>query len=84
MMNNENKMTLEFDDGAVLDFEIMGVFDVKGVDYIALYQEDEDEVYLFRYVAGEKEGEFDLEDIPEEEFEMVNNEYNAIMEQAEG
>ena len=33
---DENKITLEFDEGDVLEFEIMGTFDVDGVEYIAL------------------------------------------------
>ena len=33
---DENKITLEFDDGGVVDCEILGLFDVKGVEYIAI------------------------------------------------
>lgn len=79
-MDNE-KITVEFEDGAVIDFEILGIFDVKGVEYIALLDVDAQEEYLFRYIAGEES--FELGDIPEEEFDMVSDEYDRIMESLE-
>ena len=76
-MENE-RLTVEFDDGAVIDFEIVGTFEVKGVDYIALMDIDTQEDYLFRYI--DKGDEFELADIPEEEFDEVAEEYDKIME----
>ena len=81
---DENKITLEFDDGGVVDCEILGLFDVKGVEYIAIAELEGDEVYLYRYVAGENEDDFEMVDIPDDEFEMVAKEFDAIMEQLEG
>ncbi len=80
---DDNKITLEFDDGGVVDCEVLGLFDVKGVEYIAIAEIDGDNVYLYRYVAGENDGEFELADIPDEDFEMVSKEFDAIMEQLE-
>ena len=81
---DENKITLEFDDGGVVDCEILGLFDVKGVEYIAIAELEGDDVYLYRYVAGENEDDFEMVDIPDDEFEMVAKEFDAIMEQLEG
>ncbi len=78
---DENKITLEFDDGGVVDCEILGLFDVKGVEYIAIAELDGDDVYLYRYVAGENEDDFEMVDIPDDEFDMVAKEFDAIMEQ---
>ena len=79
-MDNE-KITVEFEDGAVIDFEILGIFDVKGVEYIALLDTENDEEYLFKYIAGEES--FELGDIPEEDFDEVSEEYDKIMESLE-
>ena len=81
---DENKITLEFDDGGVVDCEILGLFDVKGVEYIAIAELEGDDVYLYRYVAGENEDDFEMVDIPDDEFEMVAKEFDAIMAQLEG
>ena len=81
---DENKITLEFDDGGVVDCEILCLFDVKGVEYIAIAELEGDDVYLYRYVAGENEDDFEMVDSPDDEFEMVAKEFDAIMEQLEG
>ena len=50
-------ITLEFDDGAEVECEIMGVFDFNGKEYIALIPEvGEDE---FELVAIEDDAEFE-------------------------
>ena len=79
-MDNE-KITVEFEDGAVIEFETIGTFEVKGVEYIALLDTAEDEEYLFRYIPGEEA--FEIADIPEEDFDEVAAEYDKIMEQLE-
>ena len=48
---DQEKFTLEFDDGGSVECEILGLFDVKGVDYIALADLNSDDVYLYRYVT---------------------------------
>lgn len=79
-MENE-KITVEFEDGAVIEYEIIGIFDVKGTEYIALLDIEAQEEYLFRYIADGDS--FELGDIPEEDFDMVSEEYDKIMESLE-
>ena len=79
-MENE-RITVEFEDGAVIEYEIMGIFDVKGTDYIALLDIEAQEEYLFRYI--EDGDSFELGDIPEEDFDEVSAEYEKIMESLE-
>lgn len=77
----ENFITLEFDDGAEIECEIMGVFDHDGSDYIALIPQDEtDDVYIYGYKEV-GEDEFELVDIEDEAlFEKVVAEFDAIMD----
>ena len=73
-------ITLEFEDGAELECEIMGVFDHAGKDYIALIPlDDSEDVYIYGYKeVGEDEFELvDLED--DAEFEAAVAEFDAIM-----
>ena len=81
---DQEKFTLEFDDGDIIECEILGLFDVKGVDYIALADLNSDDVYLYRYVTNENEDDFEMVDIPDDEFDMVAKEFDAIMDQLEG
>ena len=80
VQNEEDIITLEFDDGAEIECEIMGIFDYEGSDYIALIPlDDSDDVYIY----GDKEvGEdaFEIVDILDDElFEKVVGEFEAIM-----
>ncbi|MDR1571848.1 MAG: DUF1292 domain-containing protein [Clostridiales Family XIII bacterium] len=72
-------ITLEFDDGMVVECEIMGVFDFEGKEYIALIPEDDsDDVYIYGYKEiGDDEFEMvDIED--DDEFEKVVEEFERI------
>lgn len=80
---DHEKFTLEFDDGGSVECEILGLFDVKGIDYIAMADLNSDDVYLYRYITTENEDDFELADIPDDEFDMVAKEFDAIMEQLE-
>ena len=73
-------ITLEFDDGEEVECEIMGVFDYKGKEYIALIPDDgTDDVYIYGYKEV-GEDEFELVDIEnDEEFEAVVAEFDKIM-----
>lgn len=75
-------ITLEFDDGAEIECEIMGVFDYEGKEYIALIPNDgTDDVYIYGYKEVGDE-EFELVDIEsDEEFEKVVAEFDKIMEE---
>ena len=73
-------ITLEFDDGAEVECEIMGVFDFNGKEYIALIPDvGTDDVYIYGYKEV-GEDEFELVDIEnDEEFEAVVAEFDKIM-----
>ncbi len=75
-------LTLEFDDGAAFECGIMGTFELDKKEYIALEAlDDSDDVYLYRYVALPDEEDFDLVDIPEEEFDLVSAEFERLMDE---
>ncbi len=91
MANNKNNqpdeaefITLEYDDGTVVECEIMGIFDVDGKDYIALIPDDgSDDVYIYAYEEKEND-EFEILDIEDDAlFERVAAEFDAIMADAE-
>ena len=73
-------ITLEFDDGAEVECEIMGVFDFDGKEYIALLPEDgSDDVYIYGYKEV-GESEFELVDIEDDdEFERAVAEFDKLM-----
>ena len=77
-------ITLEFDDGAEIECEIMGVFDYNGKEYIALIPDDvSDDVYIYGYKEV-GEDEFELVDIEDDaEFEAVVAEFDKIMMEEE-
>ena len=77
-------ITLEFDDGAEVECEIMGVFDYNGKEYIALIPDDgTDDGYIYGYKEVGDE-EFELVDIEDDaEFEAVVAEFDKIMMEEE-
>lgn len=84
----KDTITLEFDNNEEIECVELGVFDVDGVDYMALMpvsqeNEEEAEVLLYRYnEVGEDE--FELADLEsDEEFEKVAAVFDAIMEEEE-
>ncbi len=77
-----NKITLDYEDGSSVECEIVGVFEVEGKEYIALFDEESEDIILYRYIEVDGEN-FELEDIPEEEFDAVSEAFEAIMEEAE-
>ena len=74
-----NKITLDYEDGSTCECEILGVFEANGAEYIALYPEDSEDIILYRYMENGEN--FELEDIPEEDFDAVAEVFEAIMEQ---
>ena len=76
-------ITVEFEEGEDLEVGIMGVFEVNGKNYIALedLNEETDDVYIYGYI--ETEDGFDLEDIPDDVFEAVEKEFDALMSEEE-
>ena len=77
-------ITLEFEDGAEIECEVMGIFDYEGAEYIALIPNDgTDDVYIYGYKEVDDE-EFELVDIESDElFAKVVAEFDAIMAAAE-
>jgi len=76
----EEILTLEFDDGAAFECGIMGVFDLNGKEYIALDAlDDSNDVYLYEYVPTDDD--FELLDIPEEDFAAVSQEFDRLMDE---
>jgi hypothetical protein len=77
--DDSDYITLEFDDGVIVECEIMGVFDFEDKEYIALIPEDDsDDVYIYGYKeVGDDEFEMvDIED--DDEFERVVDEFERI------
>ncbi len=73
-------LTLEFDDGASFECGVMGTFECKDKEYIALEAlDDSDDVYLYEYVPTDDD--FELVDIPEEDFDLVSAEFERLMDE---
>ena len=77
-------ITLEFDDGKEVECEIMGIFDVKGKEYIALIPDDDsDDIYIYGY-KEESEEDFELIDIEDDaEFDKVAAEFERLTAEEE-
>ena len=75
----EDFITLEFEDGQEVECEIMGIFDVDDKEYIALLPDDgTDDVYLYGYNEISDE-EFELVDIEDDdEFEKVSKAFGEL------
>lgn len=75
-------ITLEFDDGTVVECYITGVFDLNGKEYIALEPDDgTDDVYIYGY-KDNGDDTFDLVEIEsEEEFGAAVEEFDRLMMQ---
>ena len=70
-------ITLEFDDGVEEECGILGVFDAIGKEYIALNPLGTEDVYIYGYKEFDEDYELiDIED--EEEFEKVVKEFEAL------
>ncbi|NLY87722.1 MAG: DUF1292 domain-containing protein [Clostridiales bacterium] len=76
----EDVITLEFDDDTAVDCYVMGTFELNDKEYIALAPDDEtDDVYIYEYKQANDE-EFEINEIEsEEEFDAAAAEFEAIM-----
>ncbi len=76
---DEDFITLEFENGEEIECEIMGIFDVEDKEYIALLPDDgTDDVYLYGYKEISDE-EFELVDIEDDaEFEKVSAAFSEL------
>ena len=79
---NENEeayetITLTLDDGTEVICEVIGTFDLDGVDYIALMPEEDEEVLIYRY--SEEGDQISLKAIEsDEEFEAVSEAFDEL------
>lgn len=71
----EDILTLEFDDGEAEECGILGVFEALGKEYIALNPLGTEDVYIYGY--KEYEEDYELIDITDED------EFNKIVEEFE-
>lgn len=88
---NENEsitVTLTLDNDEELECAVLGIFEADSRDYIALLPLDENgddedsQVYLYRYIDNGKEEEPGLENILDDaEFELASNAFNDWMEE---
>ncbi|MBR0126681.1 MAG: DUF1292 domain-containing protein [Firmicutes bacterium] len=70
-------LTLEFDDGVEEECGILGVFDANGKEYIALNPLGTEDVYIYGY--KEYDEDYELIDITDEkEFEAVAAEFEKL------
>ena len=78
----EDIITLEYDDGVEEECGLLGVFDALGKEYIALNPLGTEDVYIYGY--KEYEEDYELTDIEsEEEFNKVVAEFEKLaMEEA--
>ena len=78
-------ITIEFDDGEAEDYEVIGIFEHEGKEYIALGPLAEDEMdYIYLFAYTENEDSFFVESIGNDElFEAVAATFEALLEEAE-
>ena len=81
-------VTLELEDGSEVETQVITIFEVEGQDYIVLIPEDqveeeEGEVYIYRYFESD-DGEPGLDNIEtQEEFDMVSEIFDQLVEDGE-
>ena len=86
--DEETTVTLTLDDGSELECIVLTIFPAGGKDYIALLpmeqsEEEEGEVYLYRYLEDE-EGNPDLENIEDDdEYEIVADAFDELLDEQE-
>lgn len=65
-------LNLELEDGKEVACEVVGIFEVEEVEYIALVPEDDDQVLIYRYTENDDAEEVELDQIEDdEEFDKV-------------
>jgi len=69
-LNEDQFLTLEWEDGSAVECEIIDHIDLDGKQYIALLPVDEDQAIIFSY--NEIDGEVELGNLEDEEFEKVS------------
>ena len=86
--NDEDTVTLSLDDGTELECAVLAVFPAGERDYIALIpledtDDEESEVFLYRFAEGEDE-ELLLDNIEDdEEYERVADAFDELLDSEE-
>lgn len=79
-------LTLTLDDDTTLECEVIGIFETEGQDYIALIpveDDEESEVYIYRY-SEDAEGNPVLDNIEsDEEFEKAGAAFDELLDSLE-
>ncbi len=86
---NENEaltVTLTLDNDEELECEVLSIFEADGREYIALLPlsgtEDEEEIYLYRFIDNGEDEEPGLENIEDDaEFEHASDAFNSWIEE---
>ncbi|MDO4834683.1 MAG: DUF1292 domain-containing protein [Bacillota bacterium] len=76
----EDIITLEYDDGSEEECGIIGVFDVDDKDYIALNPLGTGEVYIYGYKEYDEDFEL-IDDLSDEEFARATGEFEKLVEE---
>lgn len=80
-LDEEDIITLEFDDDTAVDAEVIGVFELDDKEYIALAPIDgTDDVYIYGYKDSDDETFELLEIEDEEEFNKAVEEFDKLMD----
>ena len=80
MYTDEDIIKLTFEDGSEVECIVQGVFEVQGVQYVALEVTDDDEIFFYRYI--ETDDGYEMGDIIDDnEFERVTKEFNRLLEE---
>ncbi len=75
--DNEEYITIEFDNGETKDCAVLGVFEVGDREYLAVLNEEAEEVYFYKYFETEEGYELlDLED--DDEYEAVSDAFDEV------
>jgi uncharacterized protein YrzB (UPF0473 family) len=84
----EMTVTLDLDDGTQVECVVLTIFEAGGRDYIALLpmdsaEDEEGEVYLYRYVET-ADGEPSLDNIEsDEEYDVVAESFDQLLDDQE-
>lgn len=79
-INEENIITLEFDEGEDLDCEVLGTFLYENIEYIVLNpQDDTEDLLIYEFIPLNDE-EFEIKEIEDDElFEALEAELEKFI-----
>ena len=78
---NDNFLTLEFENGLSVEAEILGRFDFNNKEYIALFNNDNEEVYLYIYKDIDKDNFKLLDILDDNEYLDALDEFNRLLDE---